>query len=205
MPLIITLILGLVLIVDFYFADLPVITTTVPMLSKWATIIAGFAVPYSVAALLISHAKTIQKRTPGRWYFSLWMIVIMVIMLYLGLTEGMDGENYTGLYNNMAGAVNSTVSGMLGLYAMAAAFRAWHARTPEAFTMIIAGFLVILGLIAPIGEAIWPGFVPLANFFNDYVFKAERTVFYIGTSIAAILMGIRTLIGEETSYMAVEE
>jgi len=205
LPLLITLIAGVLIILDFFVSGLPVSSQSVPILSKWATIIWGFAMPYSVLTLVIDHLKIIKKQTPGRWYYSIWMLVLIALMLYQGFTEGTGGDLYTELFTYMAAPVLSTVSGMLGLYALAASFRVWHARTPEALTMIIAGYLVVLGIIAPIGEIIWPGFGPLANFFNDYVFKAERTVFYIGTSVSAILLGIRTLLGYETYYMRVED
>jgi hypothetical protein len=38
----------------------------------------------------------------------------------------------------------------------------------------------------------------------DYISKGERTVFYIATSLGAILLGFRTLIGQETGYLRAE-
>jgi len=197
--------MGILFVVDFYFQGIPGISTAVPMFAKWATIIWGFALPYAVLSVFTDHIKVIIKREPGKWYFSIWMLFLILVMVALGLTEGTSGATYQELFQYMAAPVLSTMTGMLSLYAISASFRSWHARTPEAAIMIISGFLVVLGLIAPIGEAIWPGFGPLANFFNDYMFKAERTVFYIATSLGAMLLGYRTLIGQETGYLRLEK
>lgn len=204
-PLLITMIMGIIIVVDFYFQGIPLISTSVPVFTKWSTIIWGFALPYAVLSVFIDHVQVIMKREPGKWYFSAWMLFLIIVMVALGLTEGTGGSTYQEMFQYMAAPVLSTMTGMLALYAISASFRSWHARTPEALVMIISGFLVVLGLIAPIGEAIWPGFGPLANYFNDYLFKAERTVFYIATSLGALLLGYRTLIGQETGYLRLEQ
>lgn len=204
-PLFLTMIMGIIVLVDFYFGGLPGISQTAPILSKWATIIWGFAMPYAVLTVFIDHAQKIKNRTPGRWYYSVWMLFLIILMVYLGSTGGIGGTMYLEVFQYMAAPVLSTMTGMLGLYCVSAAFRAWHARTTEALTMLAAGFLCVLGLIAPIGEVIWPGFGPLANYFNDWSFKATRTVFYIATSLGAMLLGYRTLMGQETGYLKLEE
>lgn len=204
-PLLITMIGGLIIVADFYFRGLPVVSQAAPILSKWATIIWAFAMPYAVTVVFIDHIQKIQKRVPGQWYFSIWMLFLILLMVYLGLTEGTGGVTYLEVFQYMAAPVLSTMTGMLALYCVSAAFRAWHARTPESWIMLASGFLCILGLIAPIGEVIWPGFGPLANYFNDNSFKATRTVFYIATSLGAMLLGYRTLIGQETGYLKLEE
>ena len=143
-PLAITMIVGVIFMVDYYFQGIPVITTTVPTLAKWATIIWGFALPYAVLSVFIDHTKVIIKREPGKWYFSLWMLFLILVMVVLGFTEGTSGANYQEIFTYMAAPVLSTMTGMLALYAISASYRSWHARTPEATVMIISGFLVIL-------------------------------------------------------------
>ncbi len=204
-PLVLTMVMGILFIVDFYFQGIPLVSPLTAMIAKWATIIWGFALPYAVLSVFSDHAKVIMNREPGKWYFSAWMLFLIVVMVVLGFTEGNTGATYQEIFQYMAAPVLSTMTGMLSLYAISASFRSWHARTPEAVIMIISGFLITLGLIAPIGEAIWPGFGPLANYFNDYMFKAERTVFYIATSLGAMLLGYRTLIGQETGYLRLEQ
>lgn len=204
-PLFITMIMGLIVVIDFYFKGLPVVGDTVPMLTKWSTIIWGFAMPYAVLSVFIDHLGVIRRREPGKWYFSAWMLFLILVMLYLGLTESISGTTYLEIFQYMAAPVLSTMTGMLALYAISASFRAWHARTGEALVMIVSGIIFTLGLIAPIGEAIWPGFGPLANYLNDYIVKATRIVFFVATSLMAILLGYRTLLGQETGYLRLEE
>jgi hypothetical protein len=202
-PLILTMVMGILFVVEFYFQT-PVLSNSVDMFAKWATIIWGFALPYAVLSVFTDHIQVIIKKEPGKWYFSAWMLFLILLMTGLGLTQGTSGANYQEVFQYMAAPVLSTMTGMLALYAISAGFRSWHARTPESWVMIISGFLAVLGLIAPIGEAIWPGFGTIANYLNDYVWKAERTVFYIATSLGAMLLGYRTLIGQETGYLRLE-
>ena len=203
-PLLLTFITGTVVILDFYIQGIPGVTQVVPILQKWSTIIWGFAMPYAVLMVFIDHIKVIQKREPEKWYYSIWMLLCIVVMTTLGVVEGPSGKNYMALFQYLAAPVLSTMTGMLSLYAISAAFRSWHARSPEALVMIIAGFLIALGVLAPIGEVMFPSLGVMGNWFMLYISKGERTVFYIATSLGAILLGFRTLIGQETSYLRAE-
>lgn len=203
-PLLITMIVGIIFVIDFYFSNIPILAPGVQTMTKWSTIIWGFAMPYAVLMMIIDHGQIIQRREPGKWYYSIWFIFLVVVMAFLGVTQGSSGPLYLEFFQYLAAPVLSTMTGMLALYSVSASFRSWHARTPEAVVMIISGFLVILGMLAPIGEAIIPQLGPIAGWFNNYLFKAERTVFYIATSLGAMLLGYRTLIGQETGYLRAE-
>jgi hypothetical protein len=203
-PLVITMILGVIMIFDFYFTNVPIISDIVLDLTKYSTIIWGFAMPYAVLSVFGEHIKVIQKRTPGRWYYSIYMLAIILVFLFIGITQGTSAPIYVEFYQNLGAPVLSSMTGILTFYVLTATFRAWHARTTEALIMIISGILTTLGLIAPIGEIIWPGFVPIANFINSYISNAESVVFYVGTGLGGLLLGYRTLIGQETGYLRLE-
>src|SRR3990170_3034446 len=103
----------------------------------------------------MSYRALVRRTLPLTITLVLGVIVIIDLYIYLGLTEGVNGPLYLDIFQWMGASVLSTMTGMLALYSLSAAFRAWHARTLEALVMIIAGFLVVMGLIAPIGEIIW--------------------------------------------------
>ena len=60
-PLLITMIMGILFVTDFYFSDVPILAPGVKTMTKWSTIIWGFAMPYAVLMIFIDHAKIIQR------------------------------------------------------------------------------------------------------------------------------------------------
>jgi hypothetical protein len=146
------------------------------------------------------HSIDIKKRTPGKWYFSIWLVVIMVIFVVVGVAEmGISGPVFGSLFNNILYPLDSTMFAMLSFFIGSACYRALRARSIEATTLLIAGVLVIFAT-APIGGAIWSGLPVIGNWVNDVPSGAAMRAYIMAVAIGSIGLGVRILLGMERAH-----
>lgn len=74
-PIMITMIVGFVVIVDYFFS-IPQVAYVSTFLSTTAVVLVAFALGLGAATIVRVHVPIVQKKTPGRWIFSLWLLVV---------------------------------------------------------------------------------------------------------------------------------
>jgi len=201
----------IVVVLTFYMAlDTlvlqPTINSYADTLRAAQTIIGTFAVLISVTLLTRIHARRIM-RDPKK--IESW---VLLICLWVPLIWGLARYAFYGVkptveyaiqniaYNGIVSPGDSTIYAILVFFIASAAYRAFRARSAEAAILLIAGIICMLGN-APIGELIWPGFVPLKDWINQVWVKAEGRVIIISGLLATLALYVRIILGYERGWM----
>ena len=200
-PLVITFLVGMLAVAD-YFIPVDLIVDAFTIVKNWALVVVAFALGLGAVNLFRVHGRHISKRTSGQWYFSVWLLLMLVVSVVIGLSsrqfEGSD--QYTWWYNSIFMALSSTMYASLCFYMAAGAYRVLRARNLDAVLLLITAFFVILGN-TPLLPATWIGFFEIRKWIFDVIVEGAWRGIRIGVGLGSIVLGIRTLIGMETGYL----
>lgn len=201
----VTVIVALTMLVEYFFniqgIGISVIGET---LRTWAVIISVMALGLGAINLLGNHASTVQKRTEGKWKYSVAMLASFVLVFGAGViglsTAGKAESNiaynwvFTYVYNNLS----TTIYAITGFYIISAAYRAFRAKTLDATVLLISGCILML-TNAPIGETIYSGIPVFGQWLlNIGQVPAQRT-FLITAGFGLLTYGFRTLTGKASN------
>ncbi|MEM3986593.1 MAG: hypothetical protein QXR39_07460 [Candidatus Methanomethylicia archaeon] len=183
----------------------PTINNLAADIRKAQAIIGTFAAIISVTLLTRIHARRIQ-REPKRiesWVLliCLWVPLVWGLARYAfqGIKPSVE-PSITQVFNAIVAPGDSTIYSILVFFIASAAYRAFRARSVEATVLLLAGIIAMLGN-APIGELIWPGFVPLKDWVNNVWVRAEARVIIISGLLATLALYVRMLLGYERGWM----
>lgn len=209
-PLAVTFIVGMILIVS-YFVNIPILSTMASKILTWANIIGGMMIGLGVINLFMLHIRTVRRREPGKWPFSLWLMFGTVFMFVFGVQQGMlsgttltEATSYFWVYMNVNIATSITIFSLFGFYVVSATIHAFQIRSIESFLLSLGAVLVFLWN-APLGGAIWEGFLPLGSWISANVTGSTFRAITITMAIGVLSLGIRILLGMERGYLGVEE
>ena len=187
----------------FFFAEGWAFAET---LRTWAVIVFNISLGLGAFQLIRAHSMKVQRKRRN-WAFSVWLIFAFAVMLLTGFagyaTTGQMTSNtiYNWLFNNVYTPLGATLYPITGFYIFSAAYRAFRARNVDAALMLIAGCFVILSN-APVGEAIWPGFATIGEWFRFTGQVPGMRTFAMVGALGMIAYGFRALLGKERGFYA---
>jgi hypothetical protein len=196
-PLAITFIIGIIAVGEYY-TGIEIVTNTFTIIKNWGIVLQGLG----AVNLLRVHGSRISNRKRDDWMFSGWLLLMLVVFVFFGLSTGQydQGATYSWLYNAIYLPLGSTMYSSLAFYMAYGAYKVLRARNFEASLLFITAVLVILGN-TPLFPTIYPGFFHMREWiFGPIVSGAYRGV-RIGIGMGAVVLGIRTLLGLETGYL----
>ena len=211
LPILITFICGIIMIIQYflvppnptepYQTSLNKIGTD---LTNWTNLIGAFTAGFGLVNILLLHSKHITRRTPGQWYFSVWLLIMMFLMVIIGIGgEPAIGINVTGFWYDwmqvyVFGACSGAMYASIAFYITSATIRSFRARTLQATALLVIGFLTLMSRTPAL--QVYPWIVDTADWINSFLVKSSFRGITIGAALGAILLGIRTLMGMETGY-----
>jgi hypothetical protein len=167
-----------------------------------AVIIAAFALFLGVLNVLRVHARKIRERQPGS-LFSFVLIAAMLIVLVLGLPPIPDQPSgpvqpiVQWIFENIQAPIQASLSALLVLFIMTAAYRLLRVRNLESALMLIVTLLVLAGQVTV-------GLVPVLPDLKDWILDVPAMAgvrgILLGVALGALLTGIRLLLGVERPY-----
>ncbi len=210
-PLIVTLIVALFVIFEWYFgagALIPEATEASGQIQLFVAFILAFVIGVGLLNVLRIHWHRIQRRKPGdySWIYSSWIFIVIILFIITGVfLGGYSGlrtaePSYVWMFDYVYMSLGGTMYSILAFFIASGAYRAFRARTAEAALLLIAGTLVMLGN-APIGGVIWSGFIDINTWIQRIPMMAGIRGILIGAGLGAIAMGIRILTGRERGYL----
>ena len=207
-PLIISFIVGLVMVGEFFIPHYRYRAVTSELL-EWGLILAAGAFILGLVNLIQVNLPVVMRKKED-WGYKLVMLITLVVTLGIGLYSGTgrqdDGEHYKWLFDYMFVPLNATMFALLAFYIASAAFRAFRARNLEATLLLAAAILVMLARV-PIGEAIpvIGDYLPkVMNWIMDVPNIAGRRAIFIGAALGAVSTGLRVILGLERSHLGGE-
>ncbi len=198
-PYLILLATGLVMIVDYYFALPDSFSAIANQTTNVAVIVGAFAVLVGTISLIRRNVQILNLRREG-WQYGAWSLFIMALFIVIGLLYDTTGEPYVWLFDNVYSHINITVMSLLAFYIVSAFYRAFVARSWEAAVMLLASSFTLIGR-APIGSAIWPGFVTISEWIGNNAAIGGISGFYICGAIGSAAITLRILWGKEKAAL----
>lgn len=221
-PLIVTLIVALFVIFEWYFgagALIPEATEASGQIQLFVAFILAFVIGVGLINVLRIHWHRIQRRKPGdySWIYSSWIFIVIILFVITGVILGgipyeydpvadayiqhrTAEPSYVWMFDYIYMSLGGTMYSILAFFIASGAYRAFRARTAEAALLLIAGTLVMLGN-APIGGVIWSGFIDINTWIQRIPMMSGIRGILIGAGLGAIAMGIRILTGRERGYL----
>lgn len=197
-PLTITAVVGLILIVEFFF-NISVLTTMTKELQSWAIILGAFALGLAAINLLRIHGKRVMERK-GEWYNSFALVATLVVQTVIGISMGQTSDAYQFGFQYIMTPLGATIFALLAFYIASAGYRAFQAKTIDSGILLVTSIIVMLGSV-PVGQAIWKKFPIISAWLLDFPNMAGQRGIIIGSALGAIALGIRVLLGIERGHL----
>lgn len=200
LPLAICLIMGIVMMVQF-FVPHPISVGFYDLTTKWIRIVSAFALVLGVGSLMLYHLDRLQRRRPG-WVYSIVTLVALVVTAVIGLVWGVKPGSplQEVIFKNMLVPLNASMFAILAFYMASAAYRAFRARTKEAALLLIAAFIVMLGMV-PVGAAIWGKLPEVAEWILSVPNMAAKRAIVFGVALGAIATSLKVILGIERGWL----
>jgi hypothetical protein len=211
-PLILTAIVGLTFVVQFFVPHYPM-GFLADMFSDWFSIIAAAAIWLGALNLMRVSAERIYRREKDRFYAavtisSFLLIVIIGFFFSDGRSFQEPGTRFDWLYINIYTPLMATMFAMLAFFVASASYRAFRARNAQATILLLAAFVVMLGR-TPFGDWIsnllflpdgW-GISNLSNIIMNYFNVAGQRAIMIGIALGIVSTSLRIILGIERTYL----
>jgi len=207
-PLIITLLVGLFMIGEFFIPHYRYRIWTAEFL-EWGLILAAAAFVLGLVNLVQVNLPKVLRREED-WGYKLVMLLSLVLTLIAGFLGGdarsEAGHLYHWIYDFVFVPLNATMFALLAFYIASAAFRAFRARNLEAALLLTAAILVMVARV-PAGEnlPVIGDILPrIMNWIMDVPNTAARRAIFIGAALGAVATGLRVILGLERSHLGAD-
>ncbi|MBM3331932.1 hypothetical protein FJY68_08810 [candidate division WOR-3 bacterium] len=199
-PLAIVLIMGITMMVQF-FVPHPVSVGFYDLTTKWIRIVGAFALVLGTGSFIMFHSDKVRRRRQG-WYYSIVSLIALVVTAVIGLGWGIRPGSILQnvIYASVLVPLNATMFAILAFYMASAAYRAFRARTREAALLLVAAFVVMLGMV-PVGAAIWGKLPELAEWVLSVPNMAAKRAIIFGVALGGIATSLKVILGIERGWL----
>jgi len=201
-PLIITFVVGLFMIGEFFIPHYEYRVWTASVL-EWGLVLAAAAFVLGLLNIVQVNLPKVIRREKD-WGYKLVLLVTLAVTLVAGFWGGEDRlEDAHGAYKWVYDAIyvplGATMFALLAFFIASAAFRAFRIRSFEALLLAIAAFILMIGRV-PIGNAIHPIIPAAADWLMEVPQNAAKRGILIGAALGVMATGIRLILGMEKTY-----
>jgi hypothetical protein len=192
--------MGITMMVQF-FVPHPVSVGYYDLTTRWIRIVGAFALVLGTGSFIMFHSDKVRRRRQG-WYYSVIALVALVVTTVIGLGWGIRPGSILQnvIYANFLVPLNASMFAILAFYMASAAYRAFRARTKEAALLLVAAFVVMLGMV-PVGAAIWGKLPELAEWVLSVPNMAAKRAIIFGVALGGIATSLKVILGIERGWL----
>jgi hypothetical protein len=184
---------GLFVLLDFFVQN-AFIGTLKFVFVRWAIIVAAFAMVLGFFNVLIVHLNKILRFKQG-WFYSIFLILTMMIVLILGLIEGPQGSLTSRIFQYVLFPLQATIFSLLAFFVASAAYRTFRLRSWESALLVITGVIVLLGQVP-----LWRALTTFKEWILGVPNMAGARGILLGVALGTVATGLRVLLGIDRPY-----
>jgi len=184
---------GLFVLLDFFVQN-AFIGLVKFVFVRWAIIVAAFAMILGFFNVLIVHLNKILRFKEG-WFYSIFLVLTMMVVLLLGLIEGPQGSLTSRIFQYVLFPLQATIFSLLAFFAASAAYRAFRLRSWESALLVITGIIVLLGQIP-----LWGALTTFKEWILGVPSMASARGILLGVALGTVATGLRVLLGIDRPY-----
>ena len=184
---------GLFVLLDFFVQN-AFIGTLKFVFVRWAIIVASFAMILGFLNVLTVHLNKILRFKQG-WFYSIFLILTMMVVLILGLIEGPQGSLTSRIFQYILFPLQATIFSLLAFFVASAAYRAFRVRNWESALLVIFGVIVLLGQVP-----LWGALTSSKEWILGVLSMAGSRGILLGAALGTVATGLRVLLGIDRPY-----
>jgi hypothetical protein len=204
-PLMITLVGGLVLIIQ-YFIPHQISQSVFDYYTSWAPIVAAFALILGVGSITRLHFHKMRIHDK-HWQYSLAVLIPMYLMPVFAffVPASLGGGNeapglFDFMYIRVQVPIQATMFSMLAFYIASAAFRAFRAKSALATVLLIAAVIVMLGQV-PVGDLAGRWLPNLGQWILRFPNLAAKRAIELGVGFGILATCLKIIFGVERGWL----
>ncbi|MGB9719887.1 MAG: hypothetical protein ACPL28_00185 [bacterium] len=211
LPLILVFIFGICGIIPFLIPHPYVQGTDELLRNDLLRILAAFALVLGLGSLLSVHFEKIRRHRQN-WQYSYVLLIVFFVTSIIGLFGGVAGTgplptkigafpfDIQTIYMNIEVPLGSTMFALLAFLMASAAYRAFRARSTEASLLLVAAFIVMIGIL-PLGNKISPHLPSFAQWIMDVPNVAGKRGIGFGIALGSLATALKIILGIERSWL----
>ena len=184
---------GLFVLLDFFVQN-AFIGVLKFVFVRWAIIVAAFAIILGFFNVLIVHLNKILRFKQG-WFYSIFLVLTMMVVLLLGLIEGPQGSLTSRIFQYVLFPLQATIFSLLAFFVASAAYRAFRLRSWESALLVITGVIVLLGQVP-----LWEALTVAKERILEVPSMAGARGILLGVALGTVATGLRVLLGIDRPY-----
>ncbi|MBD3285591.1 hypothetical protein GF359_03995 [candidate division WOR-3 bacterium] len=211
-PLTITLVLGIVMMVQFFIPH-KASQDFFEFSRSWIQIMVPFALVLGVGSFISHHLRKIRHRKEG-WFYSPIALTALFVMLACGLLGTILNVSwlpvvvygqkislfeylFRNFFNYMLVPLGATMFSILAFYIASAAYRAFHAKSFTSILLLAAAFVIMLAII-------FYNVIPLGNV-GEWLLSvpnlAAKRGILLGVALGMVATALKIILGIERGYL----
>jgi hypothetical protein len=183
-----------------YFLPFEPLIIVQQVLLQWAVILAAFALLIGVWNLLSVHWTRIKRNKPGGFY-SMIVVVSLVVTVMVGLVFTPTGDWSLWLFNNVQLPIEISLMALLAIFFLYAGVRLLRRRfNTLSIIFILTAVIVLLGTAPLIFLEDFTALTTVRDYIVQVFAVGGGRGILLGVALGTIVTGVRILIGTERPY-----
>lgn len=148
--------------------------------------------------LALHHVNSVLRKRKNQYYSAIFLIVMLFFTVTSSVPQLLDFHNT--LYATIVGKTNEAMWGIIALFMLSMAYRAFKIKNLDTFLFTASCLIVLVGN-APIGEIVLPMGRPLMQWILEVPTMAAMRAMTIGVALGIVGYGTRVIFGKERTVL----